>query len=141
MNTTTVAQFPSRAKAEQATNALRDAGITFSIDEIDHEFLLRVPADAAYAAIQFLGLDEVQSRPISNVSAACPECGSFETRLLPPYALISIIASLIVSVVLWRLGYDWVAVCFLVLTGPAVIWLTHFSGKHRCSRCGWRFSP
>src|SRR5437660_976387 len=107
---TTVAQFPSRAEADQATNALREAGITSSIDERDHQFLLRVPADAAWAAIQFLGVDEEQARPISG-NAVCPECGSFDTHVIPPYALIAIITSLIVSVALWKLGYDWVAVC------------------------------
>ena len=137
MDLTTVAQFDSEADAEYAAVQLRGAGIT----PVYVEGELRVPADQAHHAIQLLNASEELERP-GTANAQCPECGSFETRAIPPYAGMYLAAlSGAMFLAAWLRSFAAGAPFLVLIAGfPLFQWLSRLSGKERCGKCGWLFT-
>ena len=140
MELTTVAQFASQDDADKALRALRAVEIQATVFDSGEALEIRVPADSAYSATQLLA-DSSSSLPQSPAgNPICPECGSFETRRLPPYARIYLLLLVTVSIVLLVTRFAPFAFIVLVVGGPVFALLSRKSGKNRCLKCGWLFS-
>jgi len=140
MKTQDIAWFESPEEAADACRKLEAAGVPASIIESAGEFRVQVPEEFACVSLQLI-VDPGDAGVVAgSMPVACPECGSFETRILPPYALIAGVSIFGVVVVLYFLRYQAVAFALVVVGWLLVIWLSRFTGKTRCMRCGWRFS-
>jgi hypothetical protein len=136
-----VAEFSSRAEAEESAHVLHAADIPSVVDEDDARFHLRVDSDLAHAAMQVLRRQDHVVEPMPVTSRMCPECGSHETRELPPYALMWGVFSIILLVLLVLRGRAEIAFPAFVVAWLVASWLSRYTGKRRCPGCGWLFSP
>lgn len=141
MDLVTVAEFPSRREAEESGRVLRDAEVPAVVEEAGERFLLLVAPDLAHVAIQLLRRQDRLVEPVPVTSRTCPECGAHETRELPPYALMWVVFAIILLGMLVVKGYQAAALVGFVVAWLVALWLSRFTGKRRCSNCGWLFSP
>ncbi len=138
MELISVARFESDEDAQRAAILLRHAGITPHL--MDGE--LRVREDYAFTALQLLNAAEPRAVP-ATATAHCPECGSFETRTVPPYAhMFSAVVAACVFYAAWTRGrVIGMITLALIFTGiPVWYWLVRISGKQKCRKCGWLFA-
>ena len=143
VNLATVAEFGSREEAGHAIEILKRAGIPWAVHESASRFELRVADDYINDARQVLLMAEDRPSAPSQVAATvpCPECGSFETRKVPRYALIVWLVGFAATIVLVAFHQLAAAVPVLIFGSLVALWVSRFAGKWRCSACGWVFTP
>src|SRR5262245_34154037 len=138
MELTSVARFESEEDAQRAAILLRHAGITPHL--MDGE--LRVREDYAFTAIQLLNAAE-PSPAAGTATAHCPNCGSFETGTIPPYAhMFAVIVAAGIFFTAWTRSplIGTITVSLMIAGVPIWYWLVRFSGKQKCRKCGWLFT-
>ena len=143
VNLATVAEFGSREETEQAIRVLKRAGIPWAVQESSSSFELRVAEQYLNDARQYLLIaEERPSAPTETTAArACLECGSFETRKVPAYALLVWLVCVGGTIVLFAFHQIAAAFPTFIFGSLVALWVSRLAGKWRCLNCGWVFTP
>ncbi len=143
VNLATVAEFGSREETEQAITVLKRAGIPWAVQESSSSFELRVAEQYLNDARQYLLIAEERPSASSKTTPtrACPECGSFETRKVPAYALLVWLVCVGGTIVLFAFHQIAAAFPMFIFGSLVALWVSRLAGKWRCLNCGWVFTP
>lgn len=146
----TVGTFGSPELAAAELEKLRDAGLDAYLGGTyfrrHGSVQLQVPESQIEKARALLGIEpaetvpEIKEEPRAE-RAVCPDCGSADSFRIPPYAFRVLVASVAVALVTFVLGVGAIGATAVVLGWILAAWLSRYSGKYRCRRCGRDWKP
>jgi len=135
--------YTTQESAEEDKAKLASAGLTAYLVS-SHEsgsIELRVPEAELQRAIEVLGIhpEEAPIAPPDSEVPRCPECASDHSRKLPPYAGYVFLASSVLGILFFALGFPPAAVVAVFVGWLTAMWLSRYSGHSRCAACGHLF--
>ena len=141
--------------ADGQVQLLKSAGLAGYISagshRLDEPVEILVPESQMEAAKALLHIEpdaeppaELEEEPVpvsSSAPARCPECHSFDTRKLPPYAGWALMGSAAFFAVMAALGRAVIGVSAFMIGFFAVAWLDRHTGHYRCRSCNREWRP
>lgn len=143
----TVATYGSPELAEPAKARLDANGVTAYLGggyyRRHSSVELRVPEAQVERALRLLGLEDAPTadREPAAGRPRCPDCGSDQSREIPPYAFYSLIGALGAGFLVCLLVQSPVGAAVLLPGWLLAMWFSRYAGKRRCAACGRTWKP
>ncbi|MEP6993610.1 MAG: hypothetical protein ABI968_03735 [Acidobacteriota bacterium] len=137
-----IAEYPAPELAAEAKERLDAAGITSYVggEYYRHHgnVALQVPESEAARALEVLEIEPPSPAPDARfaIRPACPDCGSDQTRPIPPYGLYSLIGAFAVGFLLCVATRSPIGIAAILPGWLLATWLSRDAGKQRCLACG-----